>query len=139
MGLSYVAIRVIDMDRSLKFYTEDLGLKIVEKHSYMPGEQVVSLLDEATGQRLNLMYYAEDCQLYTPYKLDGVELDHLMFVVDDAKKTFEEFVKNGAPVAWELRERKTDDGEFAMGFVKDPNGIWIGFRSQTKGKNVSSK
>ena len=61
MGLSYIAIRVMDMDRSLKFYTEELGLKIVEHHSYMPGEQVVGLLDEETGQRMNLMYYAEDC------------------------------------------------------------------------------
>jgi lactoylglutathione lyase len=134
MGLSYVAIRVIDLEKSLKFYTEDLGLKIVEKHSFMPGEQVISLLDEETGQRLNMMYYAEDCKLYTPYKMDGVELDHLMFVVKDAKKTFEEFVKKGAPVAWNLVERKTDDGVFAMGMVKDPNGIWIGFRSQSSDK-----
>jgi lactoylglutathione lyase len=130
-GLNYVAIRVNDLEKSLKFYNEDLGLKIVEKRSYMPGEQVISLLDEGTGQRLNLMYYAEDCKLYTPWKMDGVELDHLMFVVEDAKKTFQEFVKRGAPVAMELMERKTDDGEFAMGFVKDPNGIWIGFRSQS--------
>ena len=134
MGLNYVAIRVKDMDESLKFYTEDLGLKIIEKHSYMPGEQVISLLDEETGQRLNMMYYAEDCKLYTPWKMDGVELDHLMFVVEDAKKTFQELVKKGAPVAMDLVERKTDDGEFAMGFVKDPNGIWIGFRSQSKNK-----
>jgi uncharacterized glyoxalase superfamily protein PhnB len=85
------------------------------------------------------MYYAEDCKLYTPYALDGVELDHLMFVVKDAKKTFEEFVKKGAPIAMDIMERKTDDGDFAMGLVKDPNGIWIGFRSQTKGKNDPSK
>jgi lactoylglutathione lyase len=136
MGLGYVAIRVIDMDISLKFYTEELGLKVVEKHSYMPGEQVVSLLDEETGQRLNLMYYAEDCKLYTPYKKDGVELDHLMFVVKDAKKTFEEFVKKGAPIAMDIMERKTAAGDFAMGLVKDPNGIWIGFRSQSNNKNV---
>ena len=99
MGLKYVAIRVMDLERSLKFYTEDLGLKVVAKNSYMPGEQVVSLLDEETGQRINLMHYAEDCKLYTPYKLDGVELDHLSFEVGDAKKTFEELVKKGAPVA----------------------------------------
>jgi lactoylglutathione lyase len=134
MGLEYIAIRVIDLDKSLKFYSEDLGLKIVGKHSYMPGEQVISLLDEATGQRLNLMYYAEDCKLYTPYKMDGVELDHLLFEVKDAKKTFQEFVNNGAPVARDLMERKTADGEFAMGFVKDPNGIWIGFRSQSNNR-----
>ena len=74
--------------------------------------------------------------MYTPYKMDGVELDHLMFVVKDAKKTFEEFVKKGAPIAMDLMERKTADGDFAMGFVKDPNGIWIGFRSRSNNKNV---
>jgi len=41
-------------------------------------------------------------------------------------------VEKAAPIAMNLVERKTDDGEFAMGFVKDPNGIWIGFRSQSK-------
>lgn len=139
MGLSYVAIRVIDLDASLKFYVEDLGLKIIEKHSYMPGEQVIGLRDKETGQRLNLMYYAEDCKLYTPYKTDGVELDHLLFEVKDAKKTFQEFVKRGAPVAWDLVERKTEDGEFAMGFIKDPNGIWVGFRSRTGDKKGPSR
>jgi lactoylglutathione lyase len=134
MKLNYIAIRVIDLDKSLKFYTEDLGLKIIEKRSPIPGEQVVSLLDEGTGQRLNMMYYAEDCRLYTPYKMDGVELDHLMFEVEDAKKTFNEFVASGVPIAMDLMERKNDDGDFAMGFVKDPNGIWIGFRSQSNNK-----
>ena len=134
MALSYVAIRVNDLEKSLKFYTEDLGLKILEKNSYMPGEQVISLVDEETGQRLNIMYYAENCALYTPWKMDGVELDHLMFVVKDAKKKFNEMVERGAPVARELMERKTDQGEFAMGFVKDPNGIWVGFRSQSNNK-----
>lgn len=132
MRLNYVAIRVNDLEKSLKFYMEDLGLKIIDRHSYMPGEEVISLIDEGTKQRINLMYYAEDCKLYTPYKFDGVELDHLSFEVDDAKKTFDELVKKGAPIAWDLVERKTDDGIFKMGFVKDPNGIWIGLRSQSK-------
>ncbi len=132
MGLKFVAIRVMDLERSLKFYTEDLGLKVIAKNSYLPGEQVVSLLDEETGQRLNLMYYSEDCKLYKPYKPDGDELDHLSFEVADAKKTFDDLVKKGAPVAWDLTERKTPDGVFSMGMVKDPNGIWIGLTSRRK-------
>ena len=139
MKLNYVAIRVMDMDKSLKFYTENLGFKFIEERSYMPGERVASLVDEESGQRLNMMYYAEDCKLYTPWKMDGVELDHLSFEVEDAKKTFNELVKKGASVAWDLVERKTDDGVFAMGFVKDPNGIWIGLRSQSKSKNNPAK
>ena len=134
MKLSYIAIRVKNMDESLKFYTENLGLKFIEERSYMPGERVASLVDEGSGQKLNMMYYAEDCKLYTPWKEDGVELDHLSFEVDDAKKKFNEMVAKGSPVAMDLRERDTDDGHFAMGFVKDPNGIWIGFRSQSKNK-----
>jgi catechol 2,3-dioxygenase-like lactoylglutathione lyase family enzyme len=135
MKLNYIAIRVKNMDESLKFYTENLGLKFIEEKSYMPGERVASLIDEGTKQKLNLMYYAEDCKLYTPWKEDGVELDHLSFEVEDAKKTFDELIKGGAGVAWDLVERKTDDGVFAMGFVKDPNGIWIGLRSQSHNKN----
>ena len=132
MEFKYFAIRVKDMDESLKFYTENLGFKFIEEKSYMPGERVASLVDEKSGQKLNMMYYAKDCKLYTPWKEDGVELDHLSFEVDDAKKTFAELVGKGAPVAWDLVERDTDAGHFAMGFVKDPNGIWIGIRSQTK-------
>ena len=60
MGLQIVAIRVMDLEKSLKFYTEDMGLKEVARHSYLPGETVVSLLDEGTGQRLNLMHYTEE-------------------------------------------------------------------------------
>jgi lactoylglutathione lyase len=132
MMLEYIAIRVIDLDKSLKFYTESLGLKVLDTRSYMPGERIVSLVDEKSGQRLNLMHYAEDCKLYTPYKMDGVELDHLLFKVDDAKKIFNELVGRGAPIASDLIERETDDGVMAMGMIKDPNGIWIGFRSQSK-------
>ena len=132
MELSYFAIRVIDMDKSLKFYSEDLGLKVIDRLSYAPGETIVCLLDEKSGHRLNLMHYTEDCKYYTPYKLDGTELDHLMFVVDDARKIFDELVARGAPIAMDLHERTTDQGMFAMGMIKDPNGIWIGFRGQSK-------
>jgi lactoylglutathione lyase len=134
MGLEYTSIRVMDLEKSLNFYTKDMGLEITGKRSYMPGEQIVSLADKETGQKLNLMHYSEDCKLYTPYKLDGVELDHLMFEVKDAKKTFQKLVKKGAPVAMDIMERKTADGNFAMGMIKDPNGIWIGLRSQSNNK-----
>jgi lactoylglutathione lyase len=140
MGLQYTSIRVMDMEKSVEFYTQEMGLKEIGRQSFVPGEQIVNLLDEETGQRINLMHYSEDCKLYTPYKLDGVELDHLMFEVKDAKKAFRELVKKGAPIAMDLWERETPDGgKVAMGMVKDPNGIWIGLRSKTNGKKPSSR
>ncbi len=126
MGLMYTSIRVKDVKKSVEFYTKRMGLRVTGRRSPMPGEEVVSLEDKATGQRLNLMWYSKSCRLYTPWKEDGVELDHLMFVVKDAKKEYKKLVASGAPVAMKLFEGET----IVMGFVKDPNGIWVGVRSE---------
>ena len=133
MGLEYTSIRVKDMDESVRFYTEYLGLSVIGRRSPIPGEEIVSLEDKSTKQRINLMWYAKDCEIYAPWKEDGVELDHLMFAVNDAKERYDALVKTGAPVAMELREFEHEGKKIAMGFVKDPNGIWIGFRSESSG------
>ena len=128
MGLLYTSIRVKDLKKSVKFYTNALGLKVVGKRSPVPGEQIVSLEDKQTKQRLNLMWYAKSCRWYSPYKMNGVELDHLMFEVKDAKKAYKSLLRKGATKATDIWEGK----ERTMGLVKDPNGIWIGVMSQHK-------
>ena len=127
MSLVYTAIRVKDIKKSLAFY-KSMDMKVIGRKSWVPGERVVSLVSKDTGQRLNLIWFSKSCMWYTPWKNDGVELDHLMFEVKDAKKLYEKLVEKGAPVATELWEWK----ERTMGFVKDPNGIWIGLRSENK-------
>lgn len=134
MGLLYTSIRVKNIKKSVEFYTKGMGMRALETRSRMPGELVASLIDRKTRQRLNLMWYSKKYKWYAPYKSNGVELDHLMFEVKDAKKSFGMLVKMGAPVAMPLIERKTPRGSFAIGFVKDPNGIWVGVRSQVKKK-----
>lgn len=132
MGLMYTSIRVKDMKKSLNFYTKYFGLKVVGKRSPIPGELVVNLEDKSTRQRLNLMWYAKSCKMYMPWKEDGVELDHLMFSVKDAKKEYNAMVKRGMKTATELFEREREGKKLTMGFVKDPNGIWVGMRSESK-------
>jgi catechol 2,3-dioxygenase-like lactoylglutathione lyase family enzyme len=130
MGLGYTAIRVKDVEKSLKLYRY-LGLKVIRRWSPIPGEKVVQLADKKTRQRLNMMWYSKSCRLYTPWKKDGVELDHLMFHVKDAKKTYEALLKKGhrPPKGWVLHERVRDGKLIRMGFVLDPNGIWVGVAS----------
>jgi uncharacterized glyoxalase superfamily protein PhnB len=53
-------------------------------------------------------------------------MDHILFEVKDAEKEYKRLVKCGAKVAMELFEGKKG---FKMGFVKDPDGIWVGVRS----------
>ncbi len=129
MGLSYTSIRVKDMKKSLAFYRK-MGLKVVGRRSPVPDELIVMLEDKKTGQRLNLMWYGKKCKWYTPYKMNGVELDHLMFEVKDAKGEYKRLLKRGATKATDIWEGK----ERTMGLVKDPNGIWVGVMSQNKAK-----
>ena len=128
MGLINVSIRVRDVKKAVAFYTKLLVMKFTDRKSYMPGETVITLLSPDTGQSLRLMHYTKNCKLYKPYE-KGDEMDHLSFEVPDAKKLYGKMVKAGAPVAMPLWEGK----EITMGFVKDPDGIWIGLRS-LKGK-----
>ncbi len=128
MGLIYASIRAKDLKTTVAFYTKLMGMKITGTRSHWPGEKIVSLASPDTGARLNIMYYAKYCKLYTPYKKDGVELDHLMFQVKDFRKAFDKLVKSGAPVAMGPFESK----ERSIGFVKDPNGIWVGLINMNK-------
>jgi len=127
MGFLMTSIRVRDVKKALAFY-KSLDMKVTDRKSYMPGETVITLFSPDTKQSLRLMHYTKSCKLYKTYE-KGDEMDHLTFMVKDAKKEFEKLVKKGAPVAMPLWE----GNEITMGMVKDPDGIWIGLRSMNKG------
>jgi catechol 2,3-dioxygenase-like lactoylglutathione lyase family enzyme len=121
MGLLHTSIRVRDLKKSIPFYKK-LGMKVIDKKVHVPGMTVVTLGSDDTEQKLRLNHYTKGCEYYTPYVLEGVELDNLMFKVPDAKKLFNKLVKGGAPIASPLFENEN----VAAGYVKDPDHIWIG-------------
>lgn len=125
MGLMYATIRVKDLKKSVNFYTKYLGMRIVGRASWVPGEKIVMLMSRESKQRLHLVHFSKGCVHYSAYRT-GSEMDHLMFEVDDARKVYDTLVANGAQIGMKLWEEK---GGFKLGFVKDPNGIWIGLRS----------
>ena len=128
MGLLYTSIRVKDVKKSLAFYMKNFGMKEIARKSYMPGETVITLISPDTKQQMRMMHYTKSCKLYSPWKEDGVELDHLTFKVKDAKKLYNALVKRGAPIASPLWEGE----QVTMGYVKDPNGIWVGLITMKK-------
>ncbi|MDE1798027.1 MAG: VOC family protein [Candidatus Micrarchaeota archaeon] len=127
MGLVSVGIRVRNVKKSVRFYTRSLGMRVISRKSFMPGETVIGLRSPDTGAQLRLMHYEKNCRLYKPYE-KGDEMDHLSFEVKDAARTFLRLVKNGAPVAMPLRVLPAR----TMGYVKDPDGIWVGLASANR-------
>jgi lactoylglutathione lyase len=123
--LVYTGIRVKDMDESLRFYTEVLGMQVVEKRERTtPTEGEVATLKSPDGsQLLELNWYAEGSRFGPPY-VNGEELDHLGFDVDDLDAALAELSKKGVQAI--IRPGEIGGGiGWREAFVKDPNGIWI--------------
>jgi lactoylglutathione lyase len=129
MGLVYVGLRVTDLERSLRFYTEGLGLIAEPPGTMSHGGTFVGLRDPATGAQLELNFYPAGHRFAAPY-VPGEGLDHLGFEVDDARATIERLRRLGARVAV---EPWLERGRFWMGFVEDPDGNWVEIQSSVPG------
>jgi len=117
---TYVGIRVTDLQRSIDFYTNILGMKVVGrgKVEQTKGE-TVSLQSEKEGFILELNYYQKNSPYNTKYTV-GEGLDHLAFKVDDLDKALKEARKAEHQT---ILEMKADGGRWA--YIEDPDGIWI--------------
>ncbi|HEV2519293.1 MAG TPA: VOC family protein [Thermoplasmata archaeon] len=114
--LEYTGIRVRDLDRSRRFYTEGLGLRSVRTQRTSAGGRWERLEDPVSGAVLELNLYP-DSAVYR----EGDELDHLAFRVDDLDEQLERAVRAGGV----LRIPATEEGGVRLLFLTDPDGVWI--------------
>ncbi|MBQ6396738.1 MAG: VOC family protein [Oscillospiraceae bacterium] len=113
-AFNHFNFNVLDLKRSLKFYDEALGLKVVREKRAADGSFIINFLgDGATGFQLELTYMTERTE---PYDL-GEQEYHLAFVTDDMAAAHEKHEKMGC-ICFENP---------AMGiyFIEDPDGYWI--------------
>ena len=114
--LEYTGIRVRDLDRSLRFYTEGLGLRAGPKGRMAAGGIWQELHDPDSGAVLELNYYPGE-----PQYREGDELDHLGFQVVDLDASIQRLTALGACV----RIRPFLDAGTRLAFLSDPDGVWI--------------
>ena len=126
-NFAYTGIEIRDLERSIKFYTENLDMKLVRRSKIPETSGEIAELRSPDGhQLLELNWYAG----HNRYR-SGDELDHLAFDVEDVDKALAQLKAQGVEVAME----PFDEGEGRLAFVKDPDGIWIeltGPRKKTK-------
>ncbi len=116
----YVGIRVTNLEKSIDFYTNVLGLKIAGRGKVAETKgETVALQSEKDGFILELNFYEKDSPYNTKY-IVGEDLDHLAFKVDDLDKALEEARKAGYRTVLEI---KSDGSRWA--YIEDPDEIWI--------------
>jgi len=114
--LEYTGIRVRDLARSVRFYTEGLGLTAGPKGRMAAGGLWQELKDSESGAVLELNFYPGD----PPYR-EGDELDHLGFRVEDLPATIARLEALGARV----RIPPFAEGDERLAFLSDPDGVWV--------------
>ena len=117
MKYLHTMVRVSDLDKSLDFYCNKLGMKEVRR------------LESQQG-RFTLVYLAapgdEDAQVELTYNWDpevygeGRNFGHIAYEVDDIYATCETLMKNGVTI-----NRPPRDGY--MAFIRSPDNISIEF------------
>lgn len=134
--LDHVSITVSDMNRSLAFYCDTLGLKEVERHhlegdtiSKMAGKpgvimEVVRLIaPETPGIMLDLQQYVVPEGRVSDAQLGDVAHSHLCFGVPDVWAAYQDLKAKGVEFISEPVSFDLDWGIVYVVFFKDPDGF----------------
>ena len=141
--ISHIALCVRDMDKSLEFYRDILGMRVISdriqdtttgglpyvyKHPRKTRRQVSLRYGQGeTSPSLTMTSHPGDEADGEPIKLDQVGISHLSFSGRDIKALAEELTSKGVPVAGPLEARMDAQGGLSSFYVYDPDGILIQF------------
>jgi len=121
MRILHTMLRVGDLERSLNFYTEVLGMRLLRRNDYPDGKFTLAFVgyqDETDGAVLELTYnWGVD-----RYEL-GTAYGHVALEVDDAYRACEEIKGRGGVVTREAGPMK--HGTTVIAFVQDPDGYKV--------------
>lgn len=123
MRILHTMIRVGNLDRSLAFYTEVLGMQLLRRSDYPEGRFTLAFVgygSEADTAVLELTHNWD-----TPAYDLGTGFGHVAVEVDDAYKACELVKQRGGKVTREAGPMK--HGTTVIAFVEDPDGYKIEF------------
>lgn len=130
----HIGIVVSDMEKSLKFYRDLLGLKIKslvnEEGEFLDNmlahENVKNKVAKLVTEQGNTLVELIDSRSYGNKKdrdFFTIGASHFAFTVDDLEKTYDYLVKNG--VKFTAPPQQTPDGFAKVTFCEDPDGTPI--------------
>jgi len=121
MRILHTMLRVGDLDRSIAFYTDVLGMKLLRRNDYPDGKFTLAFIgytDESEGAVIELTHNwgVESYEIGTGY-------GHIALEVDDAYAACADIKARGGVVTREAGPMK--HGTTVIAFVQDPDGYKV--------------
>jgi lactoylglutathione lyase len=115
--LLHTRYRVHDLEKTVTFYKDVLGLQEVRRHKSGRGSQLIFLKAPASEEEIELCKFDESGPVVV-----GPDLTHLAFEVDDIEKFAREAAAKGYPLS--DGPHRTEGGSM-IAFIDAPEGYEI--------------
>ena len=121
MRILHTMLRVGDLDRSIKFYTEVLGMQLLRKKDYPDGKFTLAFIgygDESENTVIELTYNwdTDSYDLGAGYGHIALEVDNVYDATDEIRKRGGKILRDAGPM---------NAGTTIISFVEDPDGYPI--------------
>ena len=121
MRLLHTMLRVSDLNRSIQFYTEVLGMRLLRRQEYPRGKYTLAFVgfgDENDSTAIEFTYNWG----VSEYEL-GDAFGHISIEVDDVYSEAEKIRQRGGKI---IREPgPMNAGTMVVAFIEDPDGYQI--------------
>lgn len=118
MRIMHTCLNVMDLDRSIAFYRDHLGLKLTHRVEVKENNAEIAFMEDSEGSAIELTHWRDKKEL-----IEGDNFDHIALGVKDLKATIERFRAQGVTIAMEPFKLK--GGAHQIAFIKDPDGNWL--------------
>ena len=130
MRLLHTMLRVGNLDRSIDFYTNVLGMQLLRRKDYPDGKFTLAFVgygEEADNTVIELTYNwdTDSYNLGNAYGHIAIEVDDVYAAVDQLRKRGGKVIREAGPM---------NAGTTILAFVEDPDGYQIELLGKKTGK-----
>ena len=121
MRFLHTMLRVGDLDRSIAFYTEVLGMRLLRRNDYPEGEFTLAFLgygeaSDTTVLELTYNWGVDHYELGTGFGHLAIEVDDVYQATEDIRQRGGKIIRDAGPM---------NAGTTIIAFVQDPDGYEI--------------
>ena len=121
MRMLHVMLRVIDLEKSIAFYTNIMGMKVLRRKDYSEGKFTLVFLGYESEETETVIELTHNWE--TKEYVKGNAFGHIALGVEDVYKTCEEIKNKGGKIVREAGPMK--HSTTILAFVEDPDGYKI--------------